>query len=185
MDKNNKEANISEILTSQEDVIRAEIIQVLKVVDSNYSFFLSTTDDGDRFRSMFPDSNIAKQYPMSRTNVGFVIKHGISPIVEDHYIQDFKSTPFVLKFDETTTIQNKKQYDGYVQFWSAERNLVTSVYSGSVFVGHCRAKDLFHHFNTFGQQMKWEPDLLLQVGMDESNVNLKFVKDLARQISDS
>ena len=110
---------------------------------------------------MFPDSNIAKQYHMSKTKVSYVIKHGISPIVEDHYIQDFKSTPFVLKFDETTTLQTKKQYDGYVQYWSAERNLVTSVYCGSVFVGHCRAKDLLHHFNTFGQQMKWEPDLLL------------------------
>ena len=33
--------------------------------------------------------------------------------------------------------------------------------------------------------MKWEPDLLLQVGMDGPNVNLKFEKDLAHQISDS
>ena len=60
VDENNNEANISEILTPQEEVIRAETIQALKVVNSNYSF-LSTTDDGDRFRSMFPDSNIAKQ----------------------------------------------------------------------------------------------------------------------------
>ena len=33
--------------------------------------------------------------------------------------------------------------------------------------------------------MKWEPDLLLQVGMDGPNVNLKFENDLAHQISDS
>ena len=65
----------------------------------------------------------------------------------------------------------KKQYDGYTQFWYAERNLVTSVYCGSIFVGHCRPKDLLHHFNTFGQQMKWEPDLL-QVGMDGPNVSI-------------
>ena len=90
---------------------------------------------------------------MSKTKVDYIIKHGISPIV-DHYIQDFKSTPFVFKFDETTTLQTKKkkkQYDGYVQYWSAEKNVVIFVYCGSVFVGHCLAKDLLHHFNTFGQ----------------------------------
>ncbi|CAL4093316.1 unnamed protein product [Meganyctiphanes norvegica] len=76
VDENNNEANIREILTPQEEVIREETIQALKVVNSNYSF-LSTTDDGDRFRSMFPDSNIAKQYHMSKTKVGYVIKHGI------------------------------------------------------------------------------------------------------------
>ena len=75
-------------------------------MNNNYSF-CSTTDDGDRFRAMFHDSNIAKLYNMSKTKVSYDIKHGISPIV-DHYIQDFKSTPFVFKFDETTTIQTKK-----------------------------------------------------------------------------
>ena len=39
VDKNSNETNISEMFTLQEVVIRAETIQVLKVVDSNYSFF--------------------------------------------------------------------------------------------------------------------------------------------------
>ena len=121
---------------------------------------------------------------MSKTKTNYVIKHGISPFVKDLYIQDFKGTPFVFKFDETTTIQTKKQYDGYVQYWSTEQNLVTSVYCGSIFVGHCLAKDLLHHFAKFGEDMKWESDLLLQVGMDGPNVNLKFERDLSTQISD-
>ena len=133
---------------------------------------------------MFPGSVIARNYHMSKAKVNYVIKHGISPFVKDHYIQDFKGKPFVFKFDETTTIQTKKQYDGYVQYWSTEQNLVTSVYCGSIFVGHCLAKDLLHHFGTFGEQMNWEQDLLLQVGMDGPNVNLKFEKDLSTLIAD-
>ena len=37
-------------------------------------------------------------------------------------------------------------------------------------------KDILYYFTTLGKQMKWEPDLLLQVGMDGPNVNLKFNK---------
>ena len=84
-----------------------------------------------------------------------MIKHGISPYIKDLIIQDFKETPFVFKFDETTTVQTKKQYDGYVQFWSKEQNLVTSMYCGTIFVGHCTANDLLHHFNQFGEEMRF------------------------------
>ena len=120
--------------------MKAETLQVLKVVSSNYSF-ASTTDDGERFRLMYPDSPTAAKYQQSRTKVNYVIKHGISPYVKDLYIKDFISTPFVFKLNETTTLQVKKQYDGYIQYWSKERNLVNSVYCGSLLVGHCFAKD--------------------------------------------
>lgn len=114
VDKNNNEAPVPiTTLTPQEEVLKAETLQALKVVNSNYSFS-STADDGDRFRAMFPDSKIAKNYKMSKTKVSYVIKHGISPVVEEQYINDVKGTPYVFKFDETTTIQCKKQYDGYV-----------------------------------------------------------------------
>ena len=71
-------------------------------------------------------------------------------------------------------LYNKKQYDGYVQYWSPEQNLVTSVYCGSLFVGHCFSKELLKHFASFGKDRHWESDLLLQIGMDGPNVNLKF-----------
>ena len=129
------------------------------------------------------DSLIAKKYCISKTKVNYFIKHGLSPYVKDLYVNDFKDTPFVFKFDETTTIQTKKQYDGYGQYWSTERNLVTSVYCGSIFVGHCTSNDLVHHFNTTCQEMKWKPDLLLQIGMDGPSVNIKFEKELTAAIN--
>ena len=170
-------------LTPEEEVTKAEILQALKVVSSNYSF-ASTVDDGERFRLMFPNSPVAKKYQMSKTKVSYTIKHGISPYIKALNINDFKGSPFVFKFDETTTVQVKKQYDGYVQYWSKEQNLVVSVYCGSLFVGHCFSKDLLSHFFKFGEEMQWEPDLLLQLGMDGPNVNLKFEKDLYSKVSD-
>ena len=78
----------------------------------------------------------------------------------------------------------KKQYDGYVLYWSKELDLVMSVYCGSLFVGHCFSKDLLEHFTAFGEDMNWDPDLLLQIGMDGPNVNTKFEKDLHNMIND-
>ena len=45
----------SSSLSMEEQVLRAETIQALKRVDSNLSF-ASANGDGDRFRTMFPDS---------------------------------------------------------------------------------------------------------------------------------
>ena len=95
--------------------MKAETLQALKVVSSNYSFS-STTDDAERFRLMFSDSLTAAKYQQSRTKVNYVIKHGISPYVKDLYINDFSGTPFVFKFDEITTLQVKKQYAGSIQY---------------------------------------------------------------------
>ena len=49
----------SSSLSMEEQVLRAETIQALKCVDSNLSFN-SANGDGDRFRTLFPDSKIAE-----------------------------------------------------------------------------------------------------------------------------
>ena len=51
-----------------------------------------------------------------------------------------------------------------------------------IFVGHSCSKDLLNRFASFGEVMHWEPDLLVQIGIDALNVNLKFGQDLSNQI---
>ena len=174
--------NNNEITFSlEEEVERAEIIQALKVVESNYSY-ASVSDDAERFCLMFPDSKIAKRYKQSRTKVNYVIQYGIAPYIKDLYIKDFSGLPFVFKFDETATAQVKKQYDAYIQYWSRETNLVNCVYIGSSYVGHCFAKDLLQKFKDFSEEMNLDQSLLLQLGMDGPNVNTRFEKDLLAEI---
>ena len=62
----------SVILTNEEHVLKAEIIQALKIVDENFSF-ASVNGDGDRFRTMFPDSAIAKSYKQGETKVKYCL----------------------------------------------------------------------------------------------------------------
>ena len=94
-------------------------------------------------------------------------------------LDDIKGKPFFFLFDETTTQQVKKQFDAYLQYWSSE-NQISNIYAGSCFVGHCNSDQLFDHFHYFIKELELNPNLLLHLGMDGPNVNLKFQQDLAK-----
>ena len=66
---------------------------------------------------MFPDTKIAQSYLQGKTKVGYNIQYGIAPHVKQMLIYDVNNTPFIFKFDESTTSQVKTQY-AYLQFWS-------------------------------------------------------------------
>ena len=74
----------------------------------------------------FPDSKIARYYRQGETKIKCIIQFGIAPFVKEQMIRDFKFQSYTFKFDETTTNQVKKQYDGYVQFWSNEKKEIVS-----------------------------------------------------------
>ena len=95
------------VLSVEELVTKAEILQALKTVQSNYSFY-SADGDNERFVLMFPDSEIAKSYRQSSTKIAYVIQHGIVPYLFDSIIANIKDKPFRFMFDETTTSQVKK-----------------------------------------------------------------------------
>ena len=82
-------------------------------------------------------------------------------------------------FDETTTQQVKKQVDAYLQYWSSQ-NQISNIYAGSYFVGHCNSDQLFDHFHHFINELELNPNLLLHLGMDGPNANLKFQRHLAK-----
>lgn len=76
-----------------------------------------------------------------------------------------KDEPFSFNFDETTTGQVKKQYDGYVPNF-----------------GHCTSDDLVQNDLEFGEQFKWNVKYLVQIGMDGPNENLKFHRLLEEEL---
>ena len=115
----------STVLSFADQVLNAEILEALDVVESNHSF-ASTNGDNNKVRRQFPDSKIANSYHQGETKTKYVIQFGIAPYVRKKMIDDFQGQPFTFKFDETTTSQIKKQYDGYVQYWSLTEKLVVN-----------------------------------------------------------
>ena len=64
-------------LTQKENMLNAEILQVLHIAQYNISF-LSTTNHAALFQQMFPDSLIAASYKQSYTKVSYILKFGIA-----------------------------------------------------------------------------------------------------------
>ena len=93
-------------LSAEEEIRKAEIIHALKCVESKYSF-ASTSNDGERFRIMFPDSQIPKYFKQGEMKTKYTMQYGIYPYFKDLLLEDFKNTACTFKFDESTTQQVK------------------------------------------------------------------------------
>ena len=166
-------------LTDKDKIKKAELIQALHIVDKNISFS-SAKNDNARFKLMFPDSAIAQGYEQSDTKVQYVIKYALADHVKQGLIEDSNKIPYTFLFDETTTSQVKKQYDGYIIYWSNKTGLIEHAYCGSLFVGHCKADDLVDHYKEFVRQYGLDSKYLLHIGMDGPNVNFSFENKLTK-----
>ena len=167
-------------LSIEEEIRKAEIIHALTCVQSNYSF-ASTSNDGERFRSMFPDSQIAKHLKQGETKIKYTIQYSIYPYFKDLLLEDLKNTVFTFKFDESMTQQVKKQYDGYIQYWPKHHNCIKMVYCRTIMVDHCPAEKILEHFLEFTGKINLDLKLMLHIGMGEPSVNLKF-EDLLKSL---
>lgn len=164
-------------------MLSAEILWALNTVKSNFSF-ASNDGNNQTFAAMFPDSRIASDYRMSQTKCKYLIEFGAYPWVMEELNKDFKGQAFSYKFDETTTSQVKKQYDGYVQYHSSRFGGIINWYCGSLFLGHCLSVDLKDHFFELGRKISWDIDFLLQIEMDGPNSNLSFLKMVIKELAE-
>ena len=102
----------------------------------------------------FPDSKIAQDNQQARTKATHVLQHGIAPVLMKQVEDEVSGKPVTYKFDETTTAQVKKQYDGCITYFGERRGIVVTSYCGSLFVGHCSAVELLADINHFFDTMK-------------------------------
>ena len=68
-------------LTQEEIFVQAEIFQALQYVEWNYSS-ASAAKDSEKFKAMFPGSEIAKNYRQGETKVRYNIQFGIARILK-------------------------------------------------------------------------------------------------------
>ena len=76
------------VLTQEETVVKAEILQALEYVECNYSF-ATAEKDSERFKAMSPESEIAKNYRQGETKVRYHIQFGIASYIKDLLVKDF------------------------------------------------------------------------------------------------
>ena len=124
------------------------------------------------FSKMFPDSKFAQKYQMHKSKLCYVVGYGLAPHYTVQLQKDAKDKLYCFHFDETTTSQIKKQYDGYATY-KTNTGIVTT-YFGSLFVGRCSAVKLKEHMFEFLKKHQLEISNLVSIGMDGPNVNHKF-----------
>ena len=99
--------------------------------------------------------------------------------------EDIHGKSFSFQFGEVSTQQVKKQYDGYILFYSSTHKKIVTEYRGSLFVGHCTSDDLVNHFFEFMDKLKLNLSLLLVLGMNGPSVNRSFVKKLKARLEEN
>ena len=75
--------------------------------------------------------------------------------------------------------------NAYVQFWSSLHQQIVNGHCASVFVGHFECGGLLNHFFQFGKEMGRENRLLLHIGIDGPNINLKFKEDSRKHFEEA
>ena len=117
-------------------------------------------------------TEIAKHYEMSSTKVIYIIQYGIAKYFKDELTKEAKEKPFTFHRDDSTALQTKKLFDGYVKFFSLELGEVVIAYCGTLFIGRCSALDIVSHLKTFVARQNRDVKLLLNLGMGGPNVNV-------------
>ena len=67
---------------------------------------------------------------MSKSKVSYMISDGLRPYFRQEIARKITTDkiPYTIQFDETGTVQNKKQCDVLIRFWDEERGEISTIF---------------------------------------------------------
>lgn len=105
---------------STTEVLKAEVLWALKVMNSHYSY-KSSEDVARLFQAMFPDSQIAKRFACGEKKCSYVCTYGLAPYFKKLILKEVsQQTAYVVLFDESHL--QLKQMDFHVRLWDGGQN---------------------------------------------------------------
>ena len=118
----------------------------MKLVTSHESY-KSSEDTNKLFKTMLPDSNIAKQFTCGERKASYMNVFGLA----EHFLKLLKTSikrPFVILFDESLNQKmQEKQMDVLTRYWHHEKNKVQTRYYTSQFLGkYITLVNYFHRY---------------------------------------
>ena len=127
---------------------------------------------------MFVDSTIAQHMTMSRTKVSCMMGYGLGP----HFLRmtvdgilSLLKTYYTIHFDETTTVQVKKQIDVLVIYFSQTNGKIKVRFLKALVFGHVFGEKVGDELLKTLEELGLPLKLLLSISSDGPNVN-KTVK---------
>ena len=182
LSSNQKQSTISGSIT-KENVVRAEIIWALEILNCSYSLN-SCTKKGKLFSVMFPDSNVAQNFQMASTKASYVTYYGLAPYFKEMLLGELKKASYIVPcFDESyNSVIKKGQIDVLARYWDVRLNKVNTHYVKSEFMGKAAANDVLAKFEAASSEL--DRTKFIQVPSDGPNVNLKFLELLCEKRQD-
>lgn len=164
---------------SKNEVLKAEVLWVLKIMNSHYSF-KSSEDTSRLFTAMFPDSQIAAKFACGERKCAYIATFGLAPYIKRLLLKEVSlQTAYVVLFDESLNhILQSKQMDLHVRLWEGAE--VKTKYIGSEFLGHSTAADIVDKMCNALSEMGIHN--LIQLSMDGPNVNWKVFEMLQKEM---
>jgi hypothetical protein len=169
--------NKIDLMMSTLAVSHAEIRWALKVLTSHHSF-RSCLNLNQLFRVMFPDSDIAKSFQLSKTKCAYYIVHGLAPYFMEILLQEIKNSPtYSTLFDESLNHQQQEeQMDVQIRFWNESLYEVQTRYLTSRFFRRPNADNILHELLEATDTLPQKSMVMLS--MDGSNTNWKVYENL-------
>ena len=160
-------------LSSQDKISNAEVLWSFKLASADYS--LRSCDDMPLvWRGMFPDSPIATGLTYSRTKASYIFADGLGPLLAKRICQDLKNgeSAFTILFDETGTVQGKKQMDLLLRFWSEQKNEVVTRYLTSFMFGRTSHEHIVEMIMSLKDNFDLPWERFFNLSSDGPNINI-------------
>lgn len=153
----------------------AEIKWALKSVMSHFSL-RSCLEMNSLFKGMFPDSEIANKFQMSKTKMGYYITFGIAPYFKSLLLSDIQNSPFFsVMFDESLNrVFQEEQMDIQIRYWDETSNVACTRYFDSQFMYRPNANNLFDAL-TNGLK-DFDMNRMIHLSMDGPSTNWLVLK---------
>lgn len=173
-------------VSTKNEVLKAEILWALKIMNSHYSF-KSSEDTSRLFVAMFPDSQIAARFSCGERKCAYVCTFGLAPYFKRLLLAEVsQQTAYVVLFDESLNHHlQSKQMDLHARLWDGAE--VKTKYIGSEFLGHSTAVDIVEKMSKALSETG--VNNLIQLSMDGPHVNWKAFeltqKEMQKQVDKS
>ena len=135
---------------------------------------------------MFPDSHIAQDFQCGSSKMAYLTTYGLAPYFEGNLLNDIKISQcgYTLHYDETTTVQTKKQMDLVIRYWSTKYNRIVIHYIGSIFFGHAKASTVSSKLLDFIADDNIPLNMLLSLSSDGPNVNKAIEAQMNKKLTE-
>lgn len=156
--------------TSTEDLARTAEIRWAAFLAENDLPMILSDKASDLFKSMFPDSDIAKTFSCARTKASYLITGGLGYGEHLRIIDRMKASKFSILIDESTQLQGDKYLHILARMFDSSKEAVVTYFYKAIVVNQATAENIASAINASfdADDIPWKN--VIQIMSDSPNV---------------